>query len=120
MEDFGHFTSLSIMATETANIYWIRTGSRVMVISRDIKIYVQYLIASFVHFGHGILSFYLWAPDQEKQLAKDDEAMQQFAQAGPSQGLINTLFAALAFEIVENTEFLINRFRENSGQKPML
>ena len=59
---------------------------------------------SFVHFGHGILSFYLF-----------DDPREEDAEFLVNRALIKTLFAALAFEMIENTEMLIDLFRENSG-----
>jgi len=49
-----------------------------------------------VHFGHGLISYYLWEEKDQSGLAK-------------------TLVAALAFEMVENEEFLIRLFKEHSG-----
>lgn len=59
---------------------------------------------SFVHFGHGIVSFYLF-----------DDPRRNEQENFMNPGLIKTLFAALSFEMLENTEMLIDLFRENSG-----
>ena len=80
---------------------------------------------SFVHFGHGILSYYIFGRFDEKR--SDDELLiDPFGNINWSKGfftdenlgLFITLFSALAFESVENSEAVINRFRENSGKKP--
>ena len=53
--------------------------------------------------GHGILSFYVC------------KAFDLSGVACGSNGLIWTLFSALVFEVLENSDYIVNLFRENSG-----
>lgn len=55
--------------------------------------------------GHGIIFFYLFEPVSSP------------AGRVPDPGVVLATLAELAWEAVENTEEVINRFRENSGMK---
>ena len=107
---------------------------------------------SFVHFGHGILSYYLFSfldgetgPDELFQLCdpmndivdridvkadstKRNDKHQQSQGVYTNNckneirdvfsggaGLFMTLVTALVFEVLENSEFLVELFRQNSG-----
>ena len=107
---------------------------------------------SFVHFGHGILSYYLFSfldgetgPDELFQLCdpmndivdridvkadiiKRNDKHQQSQSVYTNNckneirdvfsggaGLFTTLVTALVFEVLENSEFLVELFRQNSG-----
>ena len=110
------------------------------------------LFWSFVHFGHGILSYYLFSfldgetgPDELFQLCdpmndivdridvkadiiKRNDKHQQSQSVYTNNckneirdvfsggaGLFTTLVTALVFEVLENSEFLVELFRQNSG-----
>ena len=106
-----------------------------------------YTSSSFVHFGHGILSYYLFSfLDGENATSelidnKLDRTIDEIAQRykrsdeyhdwnqpysnknekqigngiSGGAGLFVTLVSALVFEVVENSEAVINTFRKNSG-----
>ena len=106
-----------------------------------------YTPCSFVHFGHGILSYYLFGfldgenaatelindrvdriiDDIAQRYKRSDEYHdwnQPYSNKNEKQvenvisggaGLFATLVSALAFEVVENSEAVIDTFRKNSG-----
>ena len=77
---------------------------------------------SVVHFGHGILSYYMlhFLDGEEepffffrKNRFNMKERIMRPIKSG--LGLVTTLFLALAFEVAENSPIVIAFFRKNSG-----
>ncbi len=84
-----------------------------------------------MHFGHGIISWYLWGdegvfrpllqdgfPGKDLNGGNPKSKCVEASRArrwGRTGGQFMTLFMALIFEHMENTELVINMFRENSG-----
>jgi hypothetical protein len=85
------------------------------------------LFLSVVHFGFGILSYYVFAPLDDKR-SPDEDLLDDSGNINWSKGLLTdenlglfiTLYLAAAFESVENSKPLVDRFRTNSGQGPIL
>ena len=84
--------------------------------------YLYYIFFSVVHFGHGILSYYMlhFLDGEEepffifrKNRFNMKERIMKPIKSG--LGLITTLFLALAFEVAENSPIVIAFFRKNSG-----
>ena len=82
----------------------------------------MYIFFSVVHFGHGILSYYmLHFLDGEEEpfffFRKNRFNMKEriLRPVKSGLGLITTLFLALAFEVAENSPIVIAFFRKNSG-----
>ena len=81
---------------------------------------------SFVHVGHGILSYYIFHfLDGEEEpfffLKKNrfnlrDNFDRMIRPVKSGLGLITALFFALAFEIIENSPIIISLFRQNTGK----
>ena len=83
---------------------------------------MYYIFFSVVHFGHGILSYYMlhFLDGEEepffifrKNRFNMKERIMKPIKSG--LGLITTLFLALAFEVAENSPIVIAFFRKNSG-----
>ena len=115
-----------------------------------------FYISSFVHFGHGILSYYIFGflddeeelPDKRtfanqhiqritERISKDKHGIfdkndkylswktgifnrnenktKNIEEKDVGSGLFATLLTALAFEVFENSDLVINLFRKNSG-----
>ena len=85
-------------------------------------LHLYYIFFSVVHFGHGILSYYMlhFLDGEEepffifrKNRFNMKERIMKPIKSG--LGLITTLFLALAFEVAENSPIVIAFFRKNSG-----
>ena len=61
------------------------------------------MLFSFTHVGQGIISYYIFEYDDG-------------GGSSGGVGLIKALFAGVAWEQIENTEVVVNLFRENSGE----
>ena len=86
-------------------------------------LHLYYIFFSVVHFGHGILSYYMlhFLDGEEepffifrKNRFNMKERIMKPIKSG--LGLITTLFLALAFEVAENSPIVIAFFRKNSGK----
>ena len=83
------------------------------------------IIFSFVHFGHGLLSYYAFGTldgDHEpisyvKTRFNLKESFVRTYRAGTKgMGMLVTLIFATIFEMMENSELTIQLFRQNSGK----
>ena len=66
---------------------------------------------SFAHVNQGIISYYIfdyWYYDEDSSSSRNSNV-----------GLMKALFAGVAWELVENTEVVVNLFRKNSGKKAL-
>lgn len=66
---------------------------------------------SFAHVNQGIISYYIfdyWYYDEDSSSSRNSNV-----------GLMKALFAGVAWELVENTEVVVNLFRKNSGKKTL-
>lgn len=79
---------------------------------------------SFVHFGHGILSFYAFgALDEEHFFEHERYSLTEIRVTKNLEkvstkriGLVTTLFFATLTEQLENSPYIINLFRNNTGK----
>ena len=69
----------------------------------------RYIFFSFAHVNQGIISYYIfdywYYGDEGRSNSRNSNV-----------GLVKALFAGVAWELVENTEIVVNLFRKNSGK----
>ena len=78
---------------------------------------------SFVHFGHGILSFYAFGSldSEEKPIYQTktktymESLVRMIHTTKYNLGLVVTLMHATLFEVMENSVYIIDIFRHNTG-----
>ncbi len=72
---------------------------------------------SFVHFGHGILSFYAFGfLDYDKDFEFDFQSNFDITEKSRDAGLLLTLVSATFIEQMENSPVTIQLFRNNTGK----